>query len=486
MQAPIAMTNLAHIHALLPKSRLQNVELDQAENIFISRVGSDSRHLEPGELFVALRGERFDAHQFLDSVQKQGASAALVSEQSLCPTSFPAVYVSDTRKSLGELACAWRKQFSIPLVTVTGSNGKTTVKEMIASIFREAVGRSHTLVTEGNLNNDIGLPLTLLKLRSDHRLAVIELGMNHPGETAELAKIALPTIALINNAQREHQEFMKSVEAVAIEHADVLKALPTDGIGVFPGDTPFSELWKKTCGSKQHLMFVWAKNTNEQKHPIEPNTVQGFQLPDGALQIRTIRGDIQIRLNTLGEHNYQNALAAVTVAQAAGISIEHIKAGLEKFYPVAGRMQQLVLNDRIHLIDDSYNANPDSVTAAVNTLVACPGERFLVLGDMGEVGTNGPAFHREIGSYAAQQGIEHLLTLGELSKESYLAYQEKAANTDSQHFDDINQLNEKLLKQLLQLTASSDQRVTVLIKGSRFMRMERVVNALVQGVKTCS
>ena len=486
MQAPIAMTNLAHIHALLPKSRLQNIELDQAENIFISQVGSDSRHLEVGELFVALRGERFDAHQFLESVQKQGASAALISEQSLCPSTFPAVYVSDTRKSLGELARAWRQQFSIPLVVVTGSNGKTTVKEMIASIFREAAGSSHTLVTEGNFNNDIGLPLTLLKLRPDHRLAVIELGMNHPGETSELAEIALPTITLINNAQREHQEFMKSVEAVAVEHADALKALPVDGIGVFPGNTPFSELWKKTCGTKNYLTFNWTQNRNEQKAIIEPNVVQGFQLPDGALQIRSINGDIQIRLNTLGEHNYQNALAAFTVAQAAGISIDHIKAGLEKFYPVTGRMQLLILNDQIRLIDDSYNANPDSVSAAVNALAAFPGERFLVLGDMGEVGSNGPIFHQELGFHAAQLGIEHLVTLGELSKESYLAYQQEAKNSDAQHYGDIHLLNEKLLKQLIQLAASGDRLITVLIKGSRFMRMERVVSALAQGVKACS
>lgn len=485
MQTLKTMTNLAHIHALLPKSKLHNIELSEAMDLEITKVSSDSRTLKAGELFVALQGERFDAHQFLTTVYAQGASAALISEASVCPSNLPAVYVRDTRKSLGELACAWRKQFTIPLVLVTGSNGKTTVKEMIASIFKEAVGQSHALITEGNLNNEIGLPLTLLKLRPDHRIAVIELGMNHPGETAELAAIALPTISLINNAQREHQEFMESINAVALEHAAALRALPHDGVGVFPANTAHSALWKKSCASQKYIEFAWLANESEGKAHSSTG-VQGFALSHERIQIQAGGSEIQVQLNTLGEHNWRNALAACATALAAGISLPVIKAGLEKFQPVVGRMQRIALSDGVELINDSYNANPDSVVAAVKALARCAGERYLVLGDMGEVGTQGPAFHQELGSYAAQQGIEHLMTLGELSKETQIAYQLNKANGDSQHYQEIESLNAQLLSNLKKLAVTSTQGVTVLVKGSRFMRMERVVEALVKGIKTCS
>ena len=482
MQATPIMTNLAHIHALLPNSQLHNIGKAEARDRLISQIGTDSRHLTAGELFVALKGDRFDAHQFLSAVSEHGASAALISEKASCPTSLPAVYVEDTRKGLGELAAAWRAQYSLPLAVVTGSNGKTTVKEMIAAIFRQAVSPSELLVTDGNLNNDIGLPLTLLKLRPEHRLAVIELGMNHPGETADLAAIACPTIALINNAQREHQEFMETVDAVAYEHADALRALRPDGIGVFPADTPYTSLWKEACTPKQYLEFRWlhqAPITNLQ----EVSVIEGYLLPDGQIAVRTSIGSIQVQLNTLGEHNCHNALAATAVAIAAKIPLSQIKAGLEKFVPVPGRMQRIALTQGIELINDTYNANPDSVTAAVNALAALDGERYLVLGDMGEVGTQGPAFHQELGKYAAQCGIEHFITIGSLTQESHLAYLQERPNGDARHFDEIDLLNDELILNLRQLI---DRRVCILVKGSRFMRMERVVEALLKGVNACS
>ena len=237
----LAMTNLAQIHAMLPGSQLINISGADAQQLTISKVGSDSRQISAGELFITLSGERFDAHDFLLDVAKAGASAALISKQEKCPENLAAVCVTDTRVGLAALAKAWRKQYSIPVALVTGSNGKTTVKEMIASIFKAAVGDERTLVTKGNLNNDIGLPLTLLRMRSSDRLAVIELGMNHPGEIAQLADIAAANIVLINNAQREHQEFMATVAAVAEEHSDALRALPQDGVAVFPADSEFSE-----------------------------------------------------------------------------------------------------------------------------------------------------------------------------------------------------------------------------------------------------
>lgn len=485
MRVATAMTNLAHIHALLPESELCNIGEDEARDRSISQVGTDSRQLTVGELFVALKGDRFDAHGFLNTVSEGGASAALISEKSSCPASLPAVYVQDTRKGLGELAGAWRAQFSLPLAVVTGSNGKTTVKEMIAAIFREAVGQPQLLVTEGNFNNDIGLPLTLLRLRPEHRLAVIELGMNHPGETAALAAIAQPTIALINNAQREHQEFMETVDAVANEHADALRSLRADGVAVFPANTPYTSLWKAACGSRAYIEFEWFNQVPPAKSSSN-SVVEGFALDDAKIEIRTPLGSIQVQLNTLGEHNCRNALAACAVAVAAQIPLLHIKAGLEKFAPVSGRMQRITLMHDVDLINDTYNANPDSVVAAVDALARFSGQRYLVLGDMGEVGARGPTFHQELGEYAAKHGIEHFMTIGKLTEVAHKAYRHKKSDGDAHHFGDIEQLSAQLLQDLQQIDPQRNEGVRILVKGSRFMRMERVVDALIKGAKACS
>lgn len=476
------MTNLAQIHAMLPNSHLINISIDEARNLAITKVGSDSRKLEVGELFIALKGDRFDAHHFLSNVHQQGAAAALISNESLCPLAMPAVYVTDTRKSLGELACAWRKQYAIPLVVVTGSNGKTTVKEMIASIFKEAVGPSHTLMTEGNLNNEIGLPLTLLRLRSEHQLAVIELGMNHPGETAQLAAITKANIALINNAQREHQEFMESIAAVANEHAAVIMALPADGIAVFPADTPHSSVWKKAANTRKQYDFAWQRNKTEKSSAV----VRGYALKNGAIQIQSPAGEIEVQLQTLGEHNCRNALAACAVALAADISLEKIRAGLEKFHPVAGRMQVLQLHSNLRLIDDSYNANPDSVVAAIDALAQHFGRRYLILGDMGEVGSQGPAFHEELGLYAAKSGIENLLTLGDLSRLTTDSYLKTKPDGHAKHYSDLIELSEDLQTGINKSDTAQSEPITVLVKGSRFMRMERLVEILQHGAKACS
>jgi len=482
MHAMNPMTNLAQIQAMLPNSHFINIAKEQAKGLSITKIGTDSRKLIAGELFIALQGERFDAHHFLDDVQKQGAAAVIISDDAACPQSMPAVYVTDTRKSLAELAHAWRKQYAIPLAVVTGSNGKTTVKEMIASIFKEAVGSTQTLMTQGNLNNEIGLPLTLLQLRSEHRLAVIELGMNHPGETAELAAIAKGNIALINNAQREHQEFMQSIDAVANEHAAVILALPHDGIAVFPAETPYTALWRQAAGSRKQIDFAWQSSKTEKSNAV----VRGYALSNDAIQIESPAGAIQVQLKTLGEHNCANALAACAVALAAGISLDTIRLGLEKFMPVSGRMQVQRLSAHTRLINDTYNANPDSVVAAINTLAQHTGERYLVLGDMGEVGIQGPEFHEELGRYAAKCGIEHLLTLGDLSQISTAAYLKAKPNGQAKHYSELSQLNQDLQSQISRESLEHTRVITVLVKGSRFMRMERVVEALQQEIKACS
>lgn len=479
------MTTLAQVQAMLPGSTLMNSSKVAAEQIMISRVGTDSRQIEAGELFVALAGERFDAHDFLSDVAKAGVSGVLISQQDKCPENLAAICVPDTRIGLRELAAAWRAKHPIPLALVTGSNGKTTVKEMIASIFKAAVGEDRTLVTNGNLNNEIGLPITLLKLRSTDRLAVVELGMNHPGETAVLAAIAQANIALINNAQREHQEFMATVAAVAEEHSAAIKALPKDGVAIFPADSEFAEVWHKAAAGRKIIDFVLLSGSSSVKA-----SVTGRLLNDGQVQIQTEQGVLQIRLNILGSHNVRNALAASAVALAAGVSLEKIKQGLEAFLPVNGRMQAKHIDSNYTLIDDSYNANPDSVRAAIDALKQSGNSSWLILGDMGEVGNQGPEFHREVGAYAASQGVNKLFTLGEQCQFAITGF-EAAKNphslmASSSHFADMDLLIAQLRNELQGQIAHGNRHLNILVKGSRFMRMERVVQALLEEAKACS
>ena len=480
-----AMTTLAQVQAMLPGSKLINTSEPAAQQIMISRVGTDSRQIEAGELFIALAGERFDAHDFLSDVAKAGVGGVLISKHDKCPADLAAVCVPDTRVGLGELAAAWRSKHPIPLALVTGSNGKTTVKEMIASIFKAAVGEECTLVTKGNLNNEIGLPLTLLKLRSTDRLAVVELGMNHPGETAFLAGIAQANIALINNAQREHQEFMATVAAVAEEHAAAIKALPKEGVAIFPADSEFADLWHEAAAGRQVIDFVLLYGTSSTKA-----SVTGRLLNDGQVQIQTDHGKLEIRLNTLGSHNVRNALAASAVALAAGVSLEKIKQGLEAFAPVNGRMQAKHIDTNYTLIDDSYNANPDSVRAAIDALKQSGKGAWLILGDMGEVGNQGPEFHREVGAYAAAQGVNKLFALGEQCQFAISGFEEckkeLSLAASSVHFEDMDQLIVQLRNELQGQIAHGNQHLNILVKGSRFMRMERVVQALLEEAKACS
>ena len=345
---------------------------------------TDSRSVQPGDLFVAIKGERFDAHDFLADVARAGAAAVVASR---VPDGFetPALIVPDTRIALGELAAAWRRRFAIPVVAVTGSNGKTTVKEMISAIFAEAVGAESRLATAGNFNNDIGLPLTLFRLKDGDRLAVLELGMNHPGETAYLARIAQPTVAVINNAQREHQEFMVSVAAVAQEHSAVLAALADDGVAVFPAESEFASMWREIAGKRRVLDFALDARA----------AVSGrYDVATRVLRVTSPAGEFSLTLPLLGEHNARNALAAIACALGAHVDIGSIVRALEGFSAVKGRLQVSTLSKGplagVTLIDDTYNANPDSVLAAIDVLASTPAPRVLVLGDMGEVGDNGP------------------------------------------------------------------------------------------------
>ncbi|MEX3954386.1 UDP-N-acetylmuramoyl-tripeptide--D-alanyl-D-alanine ligase [Trinickia sp. EG282A] len=444
------------------------------------RICTDSRTAGPGDLFVALRGERFDAHDFLADVAARGVSAVLAARIPSSDWNLPTIVASDTRAALADLARGWRRRFPIPLVAVTGSNGKTTVKEMIASIFAAAVGANDRLATAGNFNNDIGLPLTLLRLNATHKLAVVELGMNHPGETDTLAKIAEPTIALVNNAQREHQEFMETVEAVALEHASVIHALGPDGIAVFPADDAYAGIWRVAATGNRIVDF--ALLTAGEAQPAHAAAVTG-EFAGNRLRVRTPAGEFEAALQVLGAHNVRNALAATSAALAAGVALDAIRRGLEAFSPVKGRLQvKRAVSGSLAgatVIDDTYNANPDSMRAAIDVLAAGPAPRVLVMGDMGEVGDHGPAFHREIGAYARERGIDALFGLGDATRDACAAFEVGAAAAQAsarraRHFDEVAALIDALRQ------AGFDESATLLVKGSRFMRMERVVDALTQ------
>ncbi len=425
----------------------------------VGGVSIDTRTLSPGDLFVALRGDRFDAHEFIAGAQDRGAAAVLF-ERWLPGIRIPAIRVRDSRRALGEIARGWRSRFAIPLVTIAGANGKTTVKEMLSAILAEAYGDEHRLVTRGNLNNDVGVPLTLLRLRSTHRAAAVELGTNHPGEIAVLAAIARPTVALVTNAQREHQEFLHGTEGSARENGASVAALPDDGVAIFPGDDAQADVWRTLAGSRRCIEF--GLDAALQRFPVaaSPDAEPArFELSvDGERAI--------VRLAIDGAHNVRNALAAAACAHAVGIDAATIARGLARFSPASGRLVRLRAAGEATLIDDSYNANPDSVRAAVDVLAVRAGRRVLVLGDMGEVGECGPQFHREVGTYARERGLGHLLALGDATRATVEAF-----GAGGEHFADVDALAARARE-------FCDQDTTILVKGSRFMKMERVVAAL--------
>ena len=423
-------------------------------------VSTDSRTIQPGALFVALRGEKFDGHDFIAAVARSGAAVAMVDARfDAAGAPLPLIIVDDTRFALGRLAQHWRAQFSPVLIGIAGSNGKTTTKEMIASILRSAAGEDAVLSTAGNLNNEIGLPLTLLRMREAHRLCAIELGMNHKGEIAYLAQIARPTIAVVTNAQREHLEFMGSVDEVAEENSAVYRALPEEGVAVVNADDEHAGDFRRAAEGSRVVDFALNRGA----------AVTGrYQLKhlSSSVRIACPAGEIEATLSIPGLHNVMNALAAAAATYAAGITPQAIAAGLTAFRPYTGRLQVKKSPEGMTVIDDSYNANPDSVRAAIDVLAGAPGRTVLVLGDMGEVGDDGPDFHSEIGRYARERGVGSVLAIGESTAHTVAAF-----GQDARHFGSCEDLTQALER-------VRDPGTTVLVKGSRFMRMERVVAAL--------
>lgn len=469
------MMTLALAHQLLPGSTLVGDPSTRIE-----RVHTDTRSLQAGDLFVALQGEHFDGHSFLGtfsqalsagsprpkpaaSLIQQGLAGRSLSELGLFGLEIaPSSGLTNTRQALGVLAKNWRAHLAamhgMPLIAVTGSNGKTTLTQMTASILQAWKGE-HALATVGNFNNDIGVPLTLLRLRPSSLCAVVELGMNHVGEIAALADMAAPTVAVINNAQREHQEFMQTVEAVARENGAVIEHLAPSGTAVFPADDAYTPLWRTLAGARPVITFGW--------HSADV-TASSLAWQRGAWQVTaaTPQGPVRYALHMAGRHNVKNSLAAVAACLAAGVPLAAIEQGLSAFTAVAGRSRTVLLgqthpsDSTITLVDDTYNANPDSVLAAIDMLMDLPAPRLLILGDMGEVGDQGVAFHAEVGAYAKACGIEHFWTLGELCR-----------HAGGLHFESLEPLLEAM-------DAWLESPASILVKGSRFMKMERIVQHL--------
>lgn len=436
-------------------------------NVPFIGVSTDSRSVARGDLFIALKGERFDGHEYIRTASSFGAVAAMVDQswpgQDI---GLPLLRVDDTRMALGRLAQAWRGLNITPLVAITGSNGKTTLKEMVAAILRAEMwgdgpgeGQDALLATEGNLNNDIGVPLTLLKLRARHRYAVIEMGMNHPGEIEYLSRMAGPDIAVINNAQRAHLGLLGTLEAVAHAKGEIFAGLRSNGIAIINADDPHAYVWRELTGNRKRIEFALSQ-------PATVSARYSLTAFGSHIDFLTPQGEISTQLQVPGAHNVRNALAACTVAVALGVKPVSVSAGLRAFAGVKGRMQRKSGTHGAILIDDTYNANPDSAMAALDVLAQFQGIKIFVLGDMGEVGPDSNAMHTAIGQYAKDLGIDHLFSLGELSHQAAAKFGNGSA---------LYVRAEDLIANLRPLLKAD---VTVLVKGSRFMHMERVVDAL--------
>jgi UDP-N-acetylmuramoyl-tripeptide--D-alanyl-D-alanine ligase len=432
------------------------------DDLRFEAVGTDSRADCRGQLFVALRGERFDGHDYVAKAQAAGAVAALV--ERVLPLDLPQWVVDDTRLALGRLAAVWRDRVRGRVVAITGSNGKTTVKEMVAAILGQ-VGRVRA--TQGNLNNDIGMPLTLLSAR-DEDFLVLEMGANHHGEIGYMTDIARPEAALITNAGRAHLEGFGSVDGVAHAKGEIARGLPGDGVFCFSGDAPYTALWHELAAGRPTLTFGWTEDSNLF---TDRNAVSVHWEDEGFRTRFTTRYrdlEIPISLQLAGEHNARNALAAASLALALGVGADAIAAGLATLTPIKGRLCPRWCAG-VGVIDDTYNANPDSLAAAIQVLTGLSGRRWLVLGDLGELGADAEALHAEIGRVARASGVDRLFSVGTLSAAASHAF-----GPGAHHFD-----GQPDLVQALRAESAAGDRM--LVKGSRSARMERVVELLCAG-----
>ena len=463
-----------------------NGELAGQDREFLA-VSTDTRTIRAGDLFIALKGEHFDGASFAEKAIEGGAAGVMVNREAQS-NAAPAIHVEDTRIALGRLAAHWRGRFRIPVIAVTGSNGKTTVKEMCAAILRASLAASAkpkpvptptlptsgeganagpkpidgVLATEGNLNNDIGCPQMMLRLRDTHAYAVLEMGMNHPGEIRYLTRLARPDVALVNNAQSAHIGLMGSVRAIAEAKGEIFEGLGETGTAIVNADDAHADYWRGLNRNRRVQTFGFAANAD----------VRGeYRAGEfgGALHVICAQGSASVALQVPGEHNARNALAALACALAVGVDLQTAALALSRFAGIKGRLQRVPALHGGLFIDDTYNANPDSARAALAVLSRQSGHKYFVLGDMGELGAEGPAMHAQIGLYAREAGIERLFGLGELAREAVRAF-----GAGGMHYERIEEL-------LADVENALAPEVTVLVKGSRAMQMERVVNSLREG-----
>ncbi|MCP4697806.1 MAG: UDP-N-acetylmuramoyl-tripeptide--D-alanyl-D-alanine ligase [Gammaproteobacteria bacterium] len=417
--------------------------------------GIDTRDLSEGALYAALRGERFDGHDFISQAEEKGAAALLVEHP--VASSLPVLQVADTRKALGCLAGLWRSRFKLPVTAITGSNGKTTVKEMLSSIFAQ---QGAVLATPGNKNNEIGVPLTLFGLDDAHQHAVVEMGANHPGEIKELAQITRPDVALITQCAPAHLAGFKNVDGVARAKGEIFSELHKDGVAVINDDDAYANLWRSLANGHKIIGFGLNKVAEVTARSIQVNALHA------EFVLQTPGGEIPVSLNLAGRHNVMNALAAAACAIADGCELHTIKAGLEKMPEISGRLQQRTGPHGVTILDDTYNANPASLKAALAVLNTCPQPHWLVLGDMLELGGQSEDFHRQAGRWARDAGVERLFAVGPLSRFSVAAFGRGGA-----HFEDLQSLNSVLRDEL-------PSGASLLVKGSRGSHMEKVLEAL--------
>ena len=446
--------------ALQQATEILNAEL-HGKNVEFNRVSTDTRSIKPGDLYVALQGERFDGHDYIEEAKKAGAIAAVVHKE--ITTSLPYIKVSDTRKALGDLAAGWRRGFKGSVVAVTGSNGKTTVKEMIAAVLGE---QGSVMATAGNFNNDIGLPLTLLRMAKE-KFAVIEMGANHPGEISLLTGITKPDIALITNAGSAHLDGFGSVKGVATAKAEIYQGLSENGIAVINKDDEYSDYWMSLCEEYKTIEFSMKDKTVSVYGDWE-QTLSGGELKVALTKENKKRETFVVDLKVHGIHNAMNALAAISIAEALDVSKEKIVKALNGFKSVKGRLNIQQVNEGLRVIDDTYNANPASLAAGINVLNGMSGEHWLVLGDMGELGGDEERFHFDAGMNARESGVDKLLAVGESSKHAVDAFGENA-----KFFESKNELVSYIKQHKL-------EELTILIKGSRFMRMEQIVDSIIE------
>ncbi len=446
--------------SLAQTSQILGGQLVGEDTVYLS-VSTDTRTLPEGALYFALKGEHFDGHTFLNAAKQAGAAGAVVSD--INNIDLPQVKVEDTRKALGRLAAAWRQHFKGKVIAITGSNGKTTVKEMIAAILAK---QGDVLATKGNLNNDIGLPLTLLGLENQD-YAVIEMGANHHGEIDYLTHIANPDVAVITNAGPAHLEGFGSIKGVAEAKSEIYRGLSQAGTAIINADDEFADYWLAACKNKTVIRFAL-----DHEAEVKGEWQQGAT--ESVLKITADSTSFEVSLHVPGKHNAMNALAAVAACLAAGAEIESMQKGLDAFSSVKGRLNIMTAINGATVIDDTYNANPASLSAGLDVLKVMPGEHWLVLGDMGELGEDSQQLHSDVAKLAKQKNVHQLYATGENSKVTVKAFGDHAM-----HFSTPKDLIDYLLPRL-------HQNLSVLIKGSRFMKMEKVVESLVGDNKKCS